>query len=55
MTLCDKKLQNKIRTTTGVEVHDVLHENAKLHQQLFVETTKLRSLVAGKSIFNSMI
>ena len=54
MTLCDKKLQNKIRTT-GVEVHDVLHENAKLHQQLFVETTKLRSLVAGKSIFNSMI
>ena len=46
MTLCDKKLEDKI-STIGVEVHDVLHENAKLHQQLFLETNKLRSMVRG--------
>ena len=46
MTLCDKKLDEKI-SIIGVEVHDVLHENAKLHHQLFVETTKLRSMVTG--------
>ena len=46
MALCDKKLEDKI-STIGVEVHDVLNENVKLAQQLFVETNKLRSLVAG--------
>ena len=46
MALCDKKLEDKI-STIGVEVHDVLNENAKSAQQLFVETNKLRSLVAG--------
>ena len=40
-TLCDKI------GTINVEVHDLLHENAKLYQQIFVENNKLRSLVAG--------
>ena len=51
MALCDKKLDDK-KSSIGVELHDVLHENAKLHQQLFVETTKLRSLMAGWGVFH---